>query len=70
MDYDLDFVPSPILIKELQSRHDEMILLGATKRTGEVEDLTVSYSGSYHACVGLLEIGKLAITTQGDSKDD
>lgn len=66
MTSELDFVSTEELIKELQSRHDELIILGAMKRTGDTEDLTVAFSGSYHSCVGLLEIGKIAIQA-GDS---
>lgn len=68
-DTGLEFISSKALIIELQKRHDEMILLGAVRRTGETEDLTVSFSGAYHACVGLIEIGRLAIQT-GDSTDE
>ena len=60
---DLDFVTTEDLIIELQRRHDEIVVMGSTKRTGEVEDLTVAFSGSYHACVGLIEVGKLAMQT-------
>lgn len=63
---ELEFVSTEELIKEIQNRHDEVIILGAMKRTGDTEDLTVAFSGSYHSCVGLLELGKLAIQT-GDS---
>jgi len=67
-DTGLEFISSKALIMELQKRHDEMILIGAVRRTGETEDLTVSFSGPYHACVGLIEIGRLAIQT-GDSNE-
>tara|TARA_Y100001963_G_scaffold113652_1_gene157452 strand:+ start:1660 stop:1875 length:216 start_codon:yes stop_codon:yes gene_type:complete len=65
---DLEFVESKNLIKELQKRHDEMVIIGAVKRTGETEDLTVAFAGSYHACVGLMEIGKLAL--MGGTSDE
>ena len=65
---DLDFVTTEDLIIELQRRHDEIIVMGSMKRTGDVEDLTVAFSGSYHACVGLLEVGRLAMQA-GDQKE-
>ena len=66
---ELEFVSSKDMIMELQRRHDEMILLGAVKRTGETEDLTVSFSGAYHSCVGLMEIGRIALQA-GDATDE
>ena len=69
-DPDLKFVPSEDMIKELTARFDEMVFLGAAKRTRQTEDLTVSFSGSYHACVGLVELGKLAIQSGGASDED
>ena len=65
---DLEFVESKNLIKELQKRHDEMVIIGAVKRTGETEDLTVAFAGAYHACVGLMEIGKMAL--MGGTSDE
>lgn len=67
---DLNFVPSEEMIKELQARFDEMVLIASTKRTSETEDLTVAFSGSYHCCVGLLEIGKMAIQAGGTDEND
>ena len=66
----LTFVPSEDMLKELQSRFDEMVFLGSTKRTRQTEDLTVVFSGSYHACVGLLELGREAIRTGGTTDDE
>ena len=66
---DLTFIPSDDMIKELQSRYDEMVLLGSSKRTEETEDITVCFTGSSHACVGLIELGRLAITTGGSNDD-
>ena len=60
---ELEFVSTEDLVKELQKRHDEMVIIGAMKRTGETEDLTVAFCGSYHSCAGLLEVGKIAIQT-------
>lgn len=67
---DLRFVASEDMIKELQDRFDEMIFLGAAQKTQKTEDLTISYSGSYHACVGLVEIAKTAMTVGGLGDDE
>ena len=67
---DLNFIPSEDMIKELQSRFDELVLLGSTRMTSEAEDITVAFTGSYHACLGLLEIGKIAIQAGGSDDSD
>lgn len=67
---DLFDVPSEALIKELQNRFDEMVFLGAMHRTKSSEDITVAFSGSYHAVVGLIEIGKLASKAGGALSED
>jgi hypothetical protein len=58
------------MIKELQNRFDELIVLGASQRTKQTEDLTVAFSGSYHSCVGLIELGRLAIQAGGSPDDE
>lgn len=67
---DLNFVPSEEMIKELQSRYDEMVFLGSAKRTEETEDITVCFTGSYHACVGLIELGRIAVQSGGGSDEN
>jgi hypothetical protein len=67
---DLNFVPSEDMIKELQSRYDEMVFLGSSKRTKETEDITVCFTGSYHACVGLIELGRMAVQSGGSGDED
>tara|TARA_Y100000766_G_C18899692_1_gene602727 strand:- start:1725 stop:1943 length:219 start_codon:yes stop_codon:yes gene_type:complete len=67
---DLNFVPSEDLIKELQNRFDEMVFIGAAQRTQKTEDLTISFSGSYHACVGLIEMGRMAVQTGGSDDEN
>ena len=62
---DLRFTPTEEMIKELQERFDEMIFLGAAQKTQKTEDMTISYSGSYHACVGLVEIARAAMKGGG-----
>lgn len=46
-----------------------MIFLAANNRTSDVEDITVSFEGAYHAVLGLAELGKYAIMN-GISDDD
>ena len=67
---ELQFHTSEDMIKELQSRFDEMVFIGAMQSTSQTEDLTVSFSGSYHSCVGLIELGRLAIQAGGSTDDE
>ena len=67
---DLNFVSREELIKELQRRFDEMVFIGASQRTQKTEDLTISFSGSYHACVGLMEMGRMAVQTGGSDDEN
>ena len=67
---DLKFVQSEDMLKELQTRFDEMVFLGASQRTKQTEDLTVMFSGSYHACVGLMELGRLAVQSGGSPDEN
>lgn len=62
---DLRFTPTEDMIKELQSRFDETIFMGAAQKTQKTEDMTVAYSGSYHACVGLVEVARTAMKGGG-----
>ena len=66
---DLRFVASEDMIKELQDRFDEMVFMGSAQKTQKTEDLTISYSGSYHACVGLVEIARAALKVGGLEDD-
>jgi|TARA_Y100000114_G_scaffold88354_1_gene81792 hypothetical protein len=69
-DNELFDVPAEAMIKELQSRFDEMVFLGAMNLTKKTEDITVAFSGSYHAVIGLLEIGKMASKAGGALSED
>tara|TARA_R100001460_G_scaffold28802_1_gene57514 strand:- start:7288 stop:7509 length:222 start_codon:yes stop_codon:yes gene_type:complete len=62
---DLRFTATEDMIKELQERFDEMIFLGAAQKTQKNEDITISYCGSYHACVGLVEVARTAMKGGG-----
>jgi len=67
---DLRFTPTDDLIKELQERFDEMIFMGAAQKTQKTEDMTISYSGSYHSCVGLVEIARTAMKGGGYADEE
>lgn len=67
---DLNYVTSDEMLRELRNRFDEMVFLGSLKRTKQVEDLTVLFSGSYHSCLGLVEVGRMAIQTGGTNGDE
>ena len=47
-----------------------MIFLGAAQKTQKTEDMTISYSGSYHACVGLVEIARAAMKSGGYADEE
>lgn len=66
----LEFVATEDMIKELQSRFDELVLIASAQRTQQTEDLTVAFSGSYHSCVGLIELGRIAIQAGGSTSDE
>tara|TARA_R100000697_G_scaffold106561_1_gene121013 strand:- start:1377 stop:1598 length:222 start_codon:yes stop_codon:yes gene_type:complete len=67
---DLRFTATEEMITELQKRFDEMIFLGAAQKTQKTEDMTISYSGSYHACVGLVEIARTAMKGGGYADEE
>tara|TARA_R110002050_G_scaffold188495_1_gene322945 strand:+ start:861 stop:1082 length:222 start_codon:yes stop_codon:yes gene_type:complete len=67
---DLRFTATEEMITELQGRFDEMIFLGAAQKTQKTEDMTISYSGSYHACVGLVEIARAAMKSGGYADEE
>jgi len=67
---DLRFTATEDMIKELQERFDEMIFLGAAQKTQKTEDMTISYAGSYPACVGLVEIARTAMKGGGSQDEE
>tara|TARA_R100000458_G_scaffold59292_1_gene69432 strand:+ start:1786 stop:2019 length:234 start_codon:yes stop_codon:yes gene_type:complete len=66
----LDYVTTPELIKELQRRYDDLVLIAASQRTPRDEDLIVSISGSYHGILGLTEIARMAARAGDGSYGD
>jgi len=67
---DLRFVSTEDMIKELQSRFDETVFMGAARIAQKNEDMTMAFSGPYHACLGLVEIARTAMKTGGFDDDD
>ena len=67
---DLSFVSSEDMLNELRKRFDESIFVGSMKRTEKVEDLTILFSGSYHSCIGLIEVGRMALQAGGTHDDE
>ena len=65
----LEYVSTSALLKELRKRHDTLVFLAASNRTTNVEDVTVGFEGPFHAVLGLLELGKVAVMN-GISNDD
>ena len=67
----LEFVETSKLLKELQKRMDSMIFLGAINRTAEDDALMFAYCGSFHSCLGLIEVSRLMILAkEGDDEHD
>jgi len=58
------------MIKELQTRYDEMVFIASSSRTKETEDLLVSFSGSYHSCLGLVELAKIGLQSGGSPDEE
>lgn len=67
---DLRFVSTDDMIRELQSRFDETIFMGAARMAQKNEDMTMAFSGPFHACLGLIEIARSAMKTGGIDDDD
>ena len=66
----LEFVETGKLLKELQKRMDTMVFLGAVNRTAEDDNLLFAYSGSFHGCLGLIEVGRLMVLAREGDDDD
>lgn len=57
----LEFVETTELIKELQKRHDDFVLIAAQDRSREFDDMTFCFRGSLHGILGLISVGELAV---------
>jgi hypothetical protein len=56
----LEYVETSTLLKELQKRFDDTIFIASAKMTGEVGDIVLSLTGSYHSVLGLAVIARMA----------
>ena len=65
-DKDLEFIPSPRLIRELQKRMDHMVLGGSAHRTETEDSVIFAATGPPHCCIGLLEMGRLMVLAGSD----
>ncbi|QDP57804.1 MAG: hypothetical protein Unbinned7358contig1001_30 [Prokaryotic dsDNA virus sp.] len=66
----LEFVETAKLLKELQKRLDTMVFLGAVNRTADDDNLLFAYAGSFHGCLGLIEVGRLMVLAREGDDDD
>jgi len=62
MNNPLEFVDTDAMIKELQKRHDDFVLLAAQHRTDTMDGITVCFGGSLHGVFGLLSVAKVSLT--------
>lgn len=69
---DLRFVSSEDMLRELQSRFDESVFVASARDAQKTDDLTIAFFGPYHACMGLIEMGKVALRAGAweDNHDD
>lgn len=58
MGTDLTFVPTKELLTEIGKRFDDMVFLGAVRRTPDEDGVVCSVRGPFHACLGLAEMLK------------
>ena len=66
---DLNFVTTPELLEEIQTRMDAMIFVGQASRTDDQDELSAVFKGTLHSCLGLCEVSKLMVVS-GETKDD
>ena len=67
MDHDneLEFVSTSCLVKELQNRTDDMLIIASTNRTQAADSLLFGATGSLHGCLGLIEAAKMMLMEGG-----
>ena len=58
------------MIKELQRRHDDFVMLAAQHRTDTMDGITVCFGGSLHGVFGLLAIARVSLETGSGEIDD
>lgn len=65
----LDFVSTTDLLTEIANRMDSMVFVASSNRSAEEDSLVYITQGTFHACLGLLEAGKLLLLSK-DIDDD
>jgi hypothetical protein len=69
MDDSLNFVETPLLLKELHRRFDSLIFVGAAIRTPTEDGVVMSVKGPHYACLGLTESLKTSLIYGGGDED-
>ena len=64
----IEYIPTPDLVKELQRRFDESVIVAASRRSTKEDDIIMCLGGAYHSILGLLAIARMA-AEQGDVHD-
>ncbi len=57
----LEYESTDAMIKELQRRHDDFVLLAAQHKTDTMDGITVCFGGSLHGVFGLLSIARVSL---------
>ena len=66
----LELVSTDSMIKELQRRHDDFVLLAAQHRTNTFDGIMVCFGGSLHGVFGLLSIAKITLSNGAGGTDE
>jgi hypothetical protein len=65
----LDFISTSDLLSEVANRMDSMVFVASTNRNPDEDSLVYITKGTFHACLGLLEAGKILLLSK-DIEDD
>jgi hypothetical protein len=58
---ELEYVESEKMIQELHKRFDTFVLLAASNRQKDEDDVTICFGGPFHTILGMLELGRMAV---------
>ncbi len=64
----IEYFATPDLIKELQRRFDEVVIVAGSRRSDKEDDVIMCLGGAYHAILGLLAMARMAAEA-GDIHD-
>tara|TARA_R100000808_G_scaffold13906_2_gene33301 strand:- start:1169 stop:1390 length:222 start_codon:yes stop_codon:yes gene_type:complete len=65
---DIEYLSTESLVREIQSRFDESVIVAASRRNKDEDDMVVCLGGAYHGILGLIVIARMA-AEQGDPTD-